>query len=365
MEQKKPGIPLVALIIFFVLIIGIIVTCLIILSSRPSESGNSIRLYNTTNEAENAVVNNIEEEPVVEDTGTEVPLTDESVINAYKLAGNYDVAAKFAIYQNGDFTTDSLNEILKLKIAFAQLSDEELNAGSITKARVEECLTQVFGTAEGVNMQTVTMFDDYNFKTEYDIASFDYDQQTETFTVNKQQLQITDPSLVTEIVNKAVSYSDRLEIYVTPIYAQVTDTTLDGANVTVYSLYSGYDYTNQSFTDLLIAVRKEDYYNAFVSGDTLDIDGFNYDNLSTNIMNNRADRLDIATLQQYKYTFTKNGDNYVLSSFERVVPEEETTPDTSENTPDATNTSTETNTSSTETTEGTDGTDSSEANTTE
>lgn len=360
MEQKKPGIPLVALIIFFVLIIGVIVTCLIILSSKPTEEENNLKLAsNTSNEVANAVVNNIEEPVVEEETGTEVPLSDESVINAYKLAGNYDVAAKFAIYQNGDFTSSNLNEIAKLKIAFAQLSDEEINSGSIQKSRIEECLTQVFGTAEGVNMQTVIMFEDYNFKTEYNIASFDYDEQTETFTVKKSQLENTDPSLVTEIVNKAVSYTDKLEIYVTPMYVQATDTTIDGANVKVYSLYSGYDYTNQSFSDLLIAVRKEDYYNAFKSGDTLDIDTFNYDNLSANIKQTRADQLDIATLQQYKYTFTKSGDNYVLSSFEKVVPETESssegtgeTSETQENTADPNATPTEGNTSSNETTEG-------------
>ena len=37
------------------------------------------------------------------------------------------------------------------------------------------------------------------------------------------------------------------------------------------SLYSKYDFPNQQFTDLLIPVLKEDYYNAFVSGDELDL----------------------------------------------------------------------------------------------
>ena len=45
MEQKKPGIPLVALIIFFVLIIGIIVTCLIIISTKPSDGEPQRKLY--------------------------------------------------------------------------------------------------------------------------------------------------------------------------------------------------------------------------------------------------------------------------------------------------------------------------------
>ena len=322
MEQKKPGIPLVALIIFFVLIIGIIVTCLIIISTKRSDGEPQRKLYgNNTNETENAVVNNIEEPPTdpSEEDGTEVNLNDSSVINAYKLAGNYNVPAKYAIYQNGDFSTDNINEILKLKIAFAQLSEEELNAGSITKARVEECLTLVFGSSEGVNMQTVTMFDDYNFKPGYDISSFDYDAQTETFNVRRQGIQNDDPCLVTEIVNKAISYTDKLEIYVTPMYIKTTDATIDGANVKVYTLTSSYDFQNQTFTDDLISIRKEDYYNSIISGDTLDIDRYNYDLLSTTIKTNRQDQLDIATLQQYKYTFTKNGENYILSSFEKVV----------------------------------------------
>ena len=322
MEQKKPGIPLVALIIFFVLIIGIIVTCLIIISTKPSDGEPQRKLYgNNTNETENAVVNNIEEPPAdpSEEDGTEVNLNDSSVINAYKLAGNYNVPAKYAIYQNGDFSTDNINEILKLKIAFAQLSEEELNAGSITKARVEECLTLVFGSSEGVNMQTVTMFDDYNFKPGYDISSFDYDAQTETFNVRRQGIQNDDPCLVTEIVNKAISYTDKLEIYVTPMYIKTTDATIDGDNVKVYTLTSSYDFQNQTFTDDLISIRKEDYYNSIISGDTLDIDRYNYDLLSTTIKTNRQDQLDIATLQQYKYTFTKNGENYILSSFEKVV----------------------------------------------
>lgn len=326
MEQKKPGIPLVALIIFFALIIGIIITCLIILSTRKTENNDTtLKLSSEENTVQNAVVNNIEEPPV-EDVGTEISLTDEAVINAYKLTGNYDVAAKFAIYQNGNFTKDSMNETLKLKLALAQLGADEIVAGTISKARVEECLVKVFGTAENVAMQSVVLFNDYNFKTEYSVLAFEYNEQEQIFTVTKSQLEENpDPSLVSEVVNKAISYNDRLEIYVTPIYVQVTDTTLEGATIKAYSLYSGYDFANQSFSDLLIAIRKEDYYNAFISGDTLDIDKFNYQNLSANIINNRADKLDIATLQQYKYTLTKSGEGYVLSSFEKVVPEENQT----------------------------------------
>lgn len=322
MEQKKPGIPLVALIIFFALIISIIITCLIILSTRKTgNNDSSLKLSSEENSVQNAVVNNIEEPPVEEDLGTDIALTDNAVINAYKLTGNYDVAAKFAIYQNGNFTKDSMNETLKLKLALAQLGADEIVAGTISKARVEECLVKVFGTAENVAMQSVILFNDYNFKTEYSVLSFDYNEQEQAFTVTKSQFEGTDPSLVTEVVNKAISYNDRLEIYVTPIYVQVTDTTIEGATTKAYSLYSAYDFVNQTFSDLLIAVRKEDYYNAFVSGDTLDIDKFNYPNLSTNITNKRADGLDIATLQQYKYILTKSGDGYVLSGFEKVVPE--------------------------------------------
>lgn len=352
MEQKKPGIPLVALIIFFVLIIGIIVTCLIILSTNSSDSGPQRNLYGnaTSNETGNAVVNNIEEPPVEpgNETGTDVPLTDESVINAYKLAGNYNVPAKYSIYQNGDFSSDNINEVLKLKIAFAQLADEELNSGSIPKSRVEECLNLVFGTAEGVNMQTVTLFDDFNFKPGYDIASFDYDAQTETFTIRRQGIQNDDPCLVTEIVNKAVSYSDRLEIYVTPMYIKTEDRVIDGATIKGYTLASGYDFQNQTFTDELISVRKEDYYNYFISGDTLDIDKYNYGLLSQTISEKRQDKLDIATLQQYKYTFTKNGENYVLSSFEKVVATEE-----SNQTPEGGEGQSDQNTVENATTEGT------------
>ena len=202
-----------------------------------------------------------------------------------------------------------------------------MNSGSVTKARVDECLTQVFGTAEGVNMQTVTLFDDFNFKPGYDISSFDYDAQTETFTIRRQGIQNDDPCLVTEIVNKAVSYSDRLEIYVTPMYIKTEDRVIDGATIKGYTLASGYDFQNQTFTDELISVRKEDYYNYFISGDTLDIDRYNYGLISQTIQEQRQDKLDIATLQQYKYTFTKNGDNYVLSSFAKVVANEEENPE--------------------------------------
>ncbi|MCI8965528.1 MAG: hypothetical protein HFJ43_04170 [Clostridia bacterium] len=323
MEQKKAGIPLVALIIFFALIIGIILTCLIILSTRKSsDKGGQIKLSsdtNTTNE-ENAVVNNIEEPPApVEEKGTEISLTEANVINAYKLAGNRETSAKFAIYQNGDFNLSSANEVLKLKMAFAQLTPEELASGTIPKAKIEEKLVKVFGTSEGVNMQTVVLFSDYNYKTNYNIVSFDYNEQAQSFSVNKQSIENTDPSLVTEVVNKAISYPSKLEIYVTPMFIQTTDYTNEGASTKAYSLYSGYDFANQTFNDLLIAVKKEDYYNALISGDTLDIDKFNYENLSSNIQKNRQDNLDIKTLQQYKYTFTKNNEDYVLSSFEKVA----------------------------------------------
>lgn len=326
MEQKKAGIPLVALIIFFALIVGIIITCLIILSTRkPSDNGGQLKLTSdntTTNDEQNAVVNNIEEKPgTTEETGTEVSLTEASVINAYALAGNRDTSAKFAIYQNGDFNLSSANEVLKLKLAFAQLSADELASGTIPKAKVEEKLTKVFGTAEGVKMQTVVLFSDYNYKTNYKIVSFDYNEQTQAFSVNKQSIDISDPSLVTEVVNKAISYPSKLEIYVTPMFIQTTDYTNEGATTKAYSLYSGYDFANQTFNDLLIAVKKEDYYNALVSGDTLDIDKFNYKNLSSNIAKNRKDSLDIKTLQQYKYTFTKNNEQYTLTSFEKVKPQ--------------------------------------------
>ncbi len=326
MEQKKAGIPLVALIIFFALIVGIIITCLIILSTRkPSDNGGQLKLTSdntTTNDEQNAVVNNIEEKPgTTEETGTEVSLTEASVINAYALAGNRDTSAKFAIYQNGDFNLSSANEVLKLKLAFAQLSADELASGTIPKAKVEEKLTKVFGTAEGVKMQTVVLFSDYNYKTNYKIVSFDYNEQNQAFSVNKQSIDISDPSLVTEVVNKAISYPSKLEIYVTPMFIQTTDYTNEGATTKAYSLYSGYDFANQTFNDLLIAVKKEDYYNALVSGDTLDIDKFNYKNLSSNIAKNRKDSLDIKTLQQYKYTFTKNNDQYTLTSFEKVKPQ--------------------------------------------
>ena len=68
-------------------------------------------------------------------------------------------------------------------------------------------------------------------------------------------------------------------------------------------------------------LQKHILYNALVSGDTLDIDKFNYKNLSSNIAKNRKDSLDIKTLQQYKYTFTKNNDQYTLTSFEKVKPQ--------------------------------------------
>lgn len=333
MEPKKAGIPLVALIIFFALIIGIIVVCIGILLTRGTKEPNTgLKLASNdtnTGDGQNAVVNNIEEPPV-EDTGTDLQLSDSKAIEAYRLAGNYDTAAKFAIYQNGPFASDNINEVLKLRLAFAQLTDEELSGDSIPKSKIEENLVKVFGTAEGVNMQTVVMFTDYNFKTDYKIISFDYNSQTETFTINKSTLNSTDPSLVREIVNKATIFNDEsIEIYVTPLFIQTTDYTNEGATTKAYSLYSKYDFPNQQFTDLLIPVLKEDYYNAFVSGDELDIDKFNYESLHTNIL---KQNIDIATLPQYKYKFVKNGDNYNLQSFELVSSETPSTEGGTENT---------------------------------
>jgi len=324
MEQKKAGIPLIALVIFFALIVGIIATCLIILSTnKTSNDTKQIQLSSNTTEPQNAIVNDIEPDPVVEEEGKEVNVNTADVINPYKLAGNYDTAAKYAMYANGDFTSGDANVELKLKIAFAQFTNDELSSGTVTKASVEEKLKKVFGSADGVTMQTVTMFSDYNFKTDYPIISFDYDQASESFKVVKSTVENTDPTFITEVVNKAVSYSDRLEIYVTPLYIQVTDYHKDNANSKAYSIYSAYNFSTQAFDKLLIPVLKEDYVNAFTSGDTLDIDGLNYTNLRDQIEKNGKIKVDIGTLQQYKYILAKNGENYTLSSFVKVTPETE------------------------------------------
>ena len=322
MEQKKAGIPLVALIIFFALIVGIIITCLIILSTKKTSNDSQKIKLSSENTVENAIVNDIEPDPVVEEPeeGKEMKVNTQEVINPYRLCGNGDTAAKYAIYANGDFTSGDANEELKLKIAFSQFSEEEKNAGKIEKAKVEEKLKNVFGTADGVTMKTIVMFEDNNFRNDYSVISYDYDQGTETFTVKKSSVENQDPSFVTEIVDKAVSYSDRLEIYVTPLYVQVTDYTKDNATSKAYSVYAGYNFSTYSFDNLLIPVRKEDYMNHFKSGDSLDIDGIDYPVLKDQISKNRADKLDISALQQYKYILNKVDDKYVLSSFVKVTP---------------------------------------------
>lgn len=321
MEPKKAGIPLVALIIFFALIIGIIVTCLIILSTKKTSNDTQKIKLSSENETQNAIVNDIEPDPIdVPEEGKEISVNSQDVINPYKLAGNYDTAAKYAMYANGDFTSGDANEELKLKIAFSQFTDDEKNSGTISKASVEEKLKNVFGTADGVTMKTVVMFEDNNFRNDYGIISYDYDQASESFTVKKSSVDNPDPSFITEIVNKAVSYSDRLEIYVTPIYVQVTDYHKDNATTKAYAVYAGYNFSSLAFDNLLIPVRKEDYMNHFKSGDSLDIDGIDYDVFRDQISKNRQDKLDISSLQQYKYILNKVDDKYVLASFVKVTP---------------------------------------------
>ncbi len=328
MEKRKPGIPLIAMIIFFALIIGIIITCIIILSSQSGNGSNeNIKLSSNTStdstNNDNSVMNNaiVKEE---NNDGEEIDLTDSDVEAVFNLTGNQQTFVKYAIYQSGEFDESSISNKLKLKLAVSQVEDSEIDKSgdtkTISKNNINKHIEEIFGNSDNIDYIDFDLFDDNNFSDYYRIDNYVYNEDEEIYEIIESNITENEPPLVNEMITKAVKYNDRLELYVIPLFIKTFS--IDDENNMGYQLYASYDFSNKEYKDELFtvddaifAITSQTYKEAVLSNNT--VDGYNYDNM-------KSSTKDFENLQKYKYTFTKNEDTgkYYLTSFEKAQDEE-------------------------------------------
>lgn len=326
--KRKKGIPLVALVIFIALLVAIILTCVIILgtnkdkvSAKPEElaTNQTTDDTNTTNEDEQGE----------EITSEDLINSDADISGAYKLAGNKKTFAKYAIYESGGFNQDNENikNELKLILAMAQVTNSDMNKESSTKSvskdKVQEYADNIFEDST-LEYKDFSLYDsDTNFTDEYKTIGYTYNKTTANYEVQENDVEEDTPPEVTEVITKAVKYSDKIEIYVKPIFIQPFFS--DEINAKGCQLLSNYDFQMKEFPEDagLKAFSYSDYENALRTTANQDIDGYVYSAISKYV--------DLNQIQDYKYTFTKVDDEFKLKSFEKIedknanVPEEPST----------------------------------------
>ncbi|MBR3152773.1 MAG: hypothetical protein IKF52_04120 [Clostridia bacterium] len=333
MNQKR-GIPLVAIIIFFALIIGIIITCVIILATQSGKSNNStINLTSNSNNNNNSNnVNEVMRNAIVDDdnddedenennsNGEEININSSDVKGLFKNTGNQKTFAKYAIYgSNGDISND-----LKLKIALASVKDSEINVDNnvktISKDKVDNYLIEIFGSTNNIKYNDVELYNDDNFSKVYNVEKYVYKKDNEVYEIVESGINENQPSFINDYIEKAVKYDDRIEIYVVPLFVKTFS--IDN-NDMGYQLYSGYNFENKDFDGELMttensvfAVTSQTYRENVISNDS--IDGFNHEIIEGNVK-------DFDLLQRFKYVFKKdnNSGKYYLTSFEEAEDEEE------------------------------------------
>ncbi|MBR3132718.1 MAG: hypothetical protein IKG42_01335 [Clostridia bacterium] len=330
MNQKR-GIPLVAIIIFFALIIGIIITCVIILATQSGKGSNStINLTSNSNNNTNTnsnSMNDVMRNAIVDDdnddedddednsNGEEINVNSSDVKTLFKNAGNQKTFAKYAIYSsNGEISDD-----VKLKLALASVKDSEINVNNniktISKEKVDSYLSTIFGSTNNIRYSDVKLFEDDNFSKYYSVDKYAYKSDNELFEVVESGINENEPPIINDYVEKAVKYSDRIEIYVVPFFIKTFS--IDNNNMG-YQLYSGYNFSNKEFSGELMttensifAVTGDTYRENILSNDS--IDGFNHETIEGNVK-------DFNSLQRFKYVFKKdnNSGKYYLTSIEKT-----------------------------------------------
>lgn len=322
--KRKSGIPLVAIIIFFALIIGIIVTCVIILATQSGKgTSTNIKLSNTaTNTSnDNEVMDNAIVREDVSDEGEEIDLTSPEVKNVFNLIGNQESFIKYAIYKTGEFNQNNISNELKLKLAISKVTDSEIkednNLRTISKGTVDKYLTEIFGNTNNIEYVDLKLFDDSNFDDQYPIDRYIYNKENEVYEIIEDDINVQEPSLVNELMTKAIKYNDRLELYVIPVFIKTFS--IDDQNNMGYQFYSGYNFSNKEYNgemltgdNNVLAITSDTFKQAVLSNSDSDIDGYNNDALASTIKN-------FGSLQVYKYTFKfdENTEKYTLTSFEK------------------------------------------------
>lgn len=313
--KRKKGIPLVALVIFIALLVAIILTCVIILGTNKDK-------INT--QPENVATNQTKEETnttKVDEKGEEITSedlinSDSDIANAYKLAGNKKTFAKYAIYESGGFDKDNENikNELKLILAMAQVTNSDMNKESSTKAvskdKVQEYADKIFEDSN-IEFKDFSLYDsDKNFTDEYKTIGYTYNKTTANYEVQESDVEEDTPPEVTEVITKAVKYSDKIELYVKPIFIQPFFS--EEINAYGCQLLSDYDFQMKEFPEDtgLKAFSYSDYENVLRTTANQDIDGYVYELISRHI--------DLNQIQDYKYTFTKVDGEFKLKSFEKI-----------------------------------------------
>ena len=313
--KRKKGIPLVALVIFIALLVAIILTCVIILGTnkdkvpaKPEEQAAN----QTTDDTNTTKADEKGEEITSEDLIN----SDADIAGAYKLAGNKKTFAKYAIYATGGFDKDNENikNKLKLILAMAQVTNSDMNKESSTKSvskdKVQEYADNIFEDST-LEYKDFSLYDsDTNFTDEYKTIGYTYNKTTANYEVQENDVEEDTPPEVTEVITKAVKYSDKIEIYVKPIFIQPFFS--DEINANGCQLLSNYDFQMKEFPEDagLKAFSYSDYENALRTTANQDIDGYVYSAISKYV--------DLNQIKDYKYTFNKVDDEFKLKSFEKI-----------------------------------------------
>lgn len=321
MERRK-GIPLVALVIFIALLVAVILTCVIILSANKNKKKQPTQ---QASEPEPTVQTSTEPEPSGEELlrtiEKEKELNDSTEVqNAFKTVGNKKTFAKYAIYQSGGFDVDrnNVSNELKLILALSQLTNEDMDKDSSTKSvaktTVEEYAEKIFEESDDINYEDVNLYNsDENFLSQYKVSGFVYDQETDKYKVKEEDVTEENPSAITEVITRADIYTNKIELYVKPIF---TESFIYEEEYAVTLNYD-YDFQQKEFTDTAFSCLYSEYESQLLSTYNRDLDGFVFDSISG------IDQLDFNSLKEYKYTLIKKGDDYKIKSFELVTKENE------------------------------------------
>lgn len=273
--------------------------------------------YNVLNEnneskevTTNANVTNVE-------VAEEMSLDDETVQTLY----SYVNGAQSSLYKYETVNKSTIDNDLVLKMAYNYLANTNENLYKHEEGYVSEGIGTYTGDyiekdliAEGANtvfgkeinyqdeefyIKDETMMQSKH--SEYESEKLSYNSEKENYElISFDSESYTD---VKEIVEKALKYNDKIEIYVKPIFwycdmaNEINTTDLD--HVYTY-LYESFDYDNFEFVNEIGILKDEDIEE--IKEEDL-ISEINSDELNT-----------------YKYTFEldESTGNYYFSSFEKV-----------------------------------------------
>lgn len=328
MERRK-GIPLVALVIFVALLVAIILTCVIILGANKKDNPNTNKQASAPSQTNQTVKS---PEPVEDEEGTvieneDVMNADSDIQDAYKLTGNGKTFAKYAIYSSGGFDTEknNLKNDLKLQLAMAQVTNSDMDKTSTTKSvpkeKVEDYAEKVFSETEKIDYKDFSLYEsDTNFTDEYKTIGYVYNQDKDAYEIQENEVTEDTPSEITEVITKAVKYSDKIEIYVKPLFIRTFySSEIDGMGC---EIFGNYNFQSKEYENSFIPIAYSDYSGILRSEYNKDLDKYKYSEVSSNI--------DLNQVQEYKYTLIKEDTGYKMKSFEEAKQENNSSNDSDE-----------------------------------